>query len=97
MPALPQLAATVQVDAPGDSAVSLDMQWSVPSAADHANTVAAFSVVLDPHTDQPVLCWTGDESDQLAPGWDSGWSNKLELSELEEGLYTTLVQWQQST
>jgi hypothetical protein len=57
VPDSPQLAASVtsQVGSPVDSAVSLDMQWSVQSAEDYANAVAAFSVVLDPQTDQPVL------------------------------------------
>ncbi len=46
---------TVQVESPVDSAVSLDMQWSVPSAEVYANAVAALSVVLVPQTDQLVL------------------------------------------
>jgi hypothetical protein len=87
VPDSPQLAASVtsQVECQVDLAVFLDMHWSVPWAEDYANAVAAFSVVLDLQTDQPVLRWTDDEPDQPRQGWDCGWSDKLELSELEEG------------
>ena len=86
VPDSPPLTATVQSELPIDAAVSFEMQWSVPSAADYDNTMAAFSVVLDPQTNQPVLRWTTEEQDPLEPGWDRGWSDKLELSELEEGV-----------
>ena len=86
VPAAPLLAASVQVD----PLMSLEMQWSVPSAADYDNAVAAFSILLDPDSDQPVLHWAGDSAQNTPltpePDLDTGWSHKLVANELEEGL-----------
>lgn len=84
--ALPHRVATVQLaqSEPG----ALEMHWAVPSASDYANVVAAFSVLLDPESAQPVLSWSDvqDDSDPHGPVVDSGWATKLEVGELEEGL-----------
>jgi hypothetical protein len=86
VPTSPQLAATVQVEHQVYTEGQLEMQWSVPSEADYANTVAAFSVVLDAPTAQPVLLWSEAGAEPHEPWLDSRWSSKLEAGELEEGL-----------
>jgi hypothetical protein len=78
-----RLAAAIKVEQP--ETMPLEMHWSVPSAEDYANTVTAFSVVLDSNTNQPVLRWVEDSDDHVGSDLDSGWSHKLEIGELEEG------------
>ena len=79
-----RLAAALKLEQP--ETMPLEMHWSVPSAEDYANTVTAFSVVLDSNTNQPVLRWVEDSDDHGGSDLDSGWSHKLEIGELEEGL-----------
>ena len=87
VPTSPQLAATVQleVEHPVNTAGQLEMQWSVPSEEDYANTVAAFSVVLDAPSAQPVVLWSNPGPEPHEPWLDSRWSSTLEAEEIEEG------------
>ena len=62
------------------------MQWDVLSLEDYANVVAAFSVILDPSSSQPVVRWA-EENERANPSSpEQFWESKLDLNELEEGL-----------
>jgi hypothetical protein len=62
------------------------MSWDIPSQEDYDNTVAAFSVLLDPQSRSPVLCWTAAEATPPRSEWAQHCNFKLIDSELEEGL-----------
>jgi hypothetical protein len=82
---VPQLTAILS-PTEAHSPKSLDMQWDVPSSEDYANVVAAFSVILDPSSSQPVVRWA-EENERANPSSpEQFWESKLDLNELEEGL-----------
>jgi hypothetical protein len=56
---------------------------------EYAHIVAAFSIILDPYTAQPVLSWDAAEKgcQPTDPSIPSEWASKLATSELEEGFH----------
>jgi transposase InsO family protein len=88
VPPAPILAAQAHAELPTHHNGPLEMHWSAPTADEYAHIVAAFSIILDQHTAQPVLTWAAAEQScqPTDPSIPSEWASKLASSELEEGL-----------
>lgn len=84
----PLVAANVHTEPPQPTPEPLEMQWSAPTVEDYNNIVAAFSIILDPQTAQPVLSWDAAENvwQSSEPAGHNEWASKLAASEMEEGL-----------
>ena len=62
------------------SPLALEMLWTVPSSEDYANAVAAFSVLLDSDSNQPVVRWAEEHERPPPSSPEQYWDDKLTLN-----------------
>ena len=86
VPPHPALLPASAAEPPAAASADIDMSWAIPSPEDYDNTVAAFSILLDPQSQSPVLHWSPAKELPVHSEWAHNCHDKLLTSQLEEGL-----------